>query len=418
MPEQTNIDNYAYERDLILLNNLLMKRLLQQRMRINNLNEKNNNNNNSSTNINNNNNNSNNSKKTISDVFVPASSFGHSQSSRDLKKNFSMVEPRKNVTHTTIEQPVMARRSTRQQQQPPQQHHHHQHHNHNNNNNNHHHHHHHSHQSRIASRANKIQINTSNISHNTSQNTSEPLSTVNEETQTEKITKLRTISSNSERSDETTVTPCDEKPATSPGNTSNAPTASSSMSATPDSDKSFRKNTPTRPYTSRKSTVSKFNIKLPACKQSSNSKCCDEKQNKKSSINYSSNNNSKYVPNTVCNNNMQSSFYPPPPPIPPPTTIQMNPFRPYNYQAPSTMNPNPFFYPYNNNYNYSIMRTNFNSYPQFSPLQSFNYQSNPFYLQTSNFFQPRSLEPLKPIKPLPMTHFQQTPLNGQSIIVL
>ena len=41
MPEQqTNIDNYAYERDLILLNNLLMKRLLQQRMRINNLNEK------------------------------------------------------------------------------------------------------------------------------------------------------------------------------------------------------------------------------------------------------------------------------------------------------------------------------------------------------------------------------------------
>jgi len=325
MPEQTNIDNYAYERDLILLNNLLMKRLLQQRMRINNLNEKNNNNNNSSTNINNNNNNNSNSKKTISDVFVPASSFGHSQSSRDLKKNFSMVEPRKNVTHTTIEQPVMARRSTRQQQQPPQQHHHHQHHNHNNNNNNHHHHHHHSHQSRIASRANKIQINTSNISHNTSQNTSEPLSTVNEETQTEKITKLRTISSNSERSDETTVTPCDEKPATSPG---------------------------------------------------------------------------------------------PPPPIPPPTTIQMNPFRPYNYQAPSTMNPNPFFYPYNNNYNYSIMRTNFNSYPQFSPLQSFNYQSNPFYLQTSNFFQPRSLEPLKPIKPLPMTHFQQTPLNGQSIIVL
>jgi hypothetical protein len=410
MPEQNSMDNYAYERDLILLNNLLMKRLLQQRMRMNNASNESKSNSSSktvSTSIP--------SKKTISDVYgmpgtpgtpgTPGSTTAQSSATmavKDMKKHYSMVEPRK----TTQMSAEMLKRNTRQvistRQTPTRTHpvtSHHTSHHHNRNTN-----------------------VTSSIASN---NSSENLSPVQEDSPSEKPSpigdrpplppprlnhKLRTSSSNSGSGTSSgEATPCSGKQHSStPGSSNHQPSSSMSGSAS-DSEQSFRKHSPTKSSRSQKtsSTIHKLHPRSPPCKQS-NGKCTEE--NKKTC-----NQCPPSAHNTLCGSNKC-----PPQPLP-----QMQPsiyfgtpahssYRPFNYQAPSLPNPSFYFPSFNNSFNYPLIRTNFNSFPQYNPLQSFNFQSNPFNPWPTNYYQ-RPLDSIKPIKPM---QFQPPLANGQTLLVL
>lgn len=414
MPEQqSSMDNYAYERDLILLNNLLMKRLLQQRMRMNNSGNENSKSNSSSkttsTSIP--------IKKTISDVYgmpstpgtpgTPSSTVAQSSATmavKDMKKHYSMIEPRK----TTQMSADMLKRNTRQvistrqtptRTHPPSSHHNHQ-----------------------QKQQQQHHRNTNVTSSVASNNSSEHLSTVDEDSPSEKTSsvgdrpplppprhKLRTTSSNSgSGSSSGEATPCSTKQqSASLGSSAHQPASplSGSGSAS-DSEQSFRKNSPTKSSRSQKtsSTIHKLNSRSLPCKQSSG-KCTEE--NKKSC-----NQCPPPTHNTLCGSNKC-----PPPPTMPPIYFgspQHSTYRPFNYQAPAMPNPSFYFPSFNNSFNYPLIRTNFNSFPQYNPLQTFNYQSNPFNAWQANYFQ-RPLDTLKPIKPM---QFQPPLANGQTLLVL
>lgn len=380
MPEQTNLDNYAYERDLILLNNLLMKRLLQQRMRMNAADTATATTTSSSKN-----------KKTISDVYGPSSNLNTTVATREAKKNYSMVEAHRKTLITTNlnEQPISTKRSARN----------------------------------MHSRNTPTRTNHSINSTHSTHSSDEHLATVSEESVSEKPSPVASErperndrhERNKQRTTSTSSVETCEKQTSAPGQSSSqAPSssiASSSIAVSPsESDQTFRKSTPTRHGQSRKSTVNKVSIRqMPACKQSNgNSKCCEESSSSKKATNFNQ------CPANVCTNVPPRPYFPTQQPL---NNIPLqNPFRSYNFQQPALNHS--FYYPYNNSFNYPLIRTNFNSFPQFNPIQPYNFQSNPFYLQTPNYFQPRPLEPLKPLKPLPMSHFQTAPLNGQTIIVL